>query len=334
MSQNRVYYACQAVEFNTHFLEGVQSVGINASYNFEQVFELGLLEIYENVEGIPEVEVTIEKAVLSGVKPLGESLSVSTQTNPATNIVKMSQATPEIVLHTFPESATTVFGSTPAGTNSLVITSGFLTSYSITGNMDGPSTESLSFTSNNYDWGTSAAMTTLGASSSAAQVVQKRQNANPYNYDGLQSWTMSCDFGREDIMELGKKQPVTKVATFPLEVTCEEEFLNKNETDTNGPDFPGTTECEDVTTATEKKHGFAPCNDSSADITVSGGGFRLTSVNHTGGDAGGGNQTVTKSFQTFNSFAINSTYTRHYNQLNSTQVSSTTYTGGNAITSE
>ena len=333
MSQNRVYYACQAVEFNTHFLEGVQSVGINASYNFEQVFELGLLEIYENVEGIPEVEVTIEKAVLSGVKPLGESLSVSVTENPATNIVNMSQATPEIVLHTFPESATTVFNSTPQGTNSLVITSGFLTSYSITGNMDGPSTESLSFTSNNYDWRAAGpSMATLSGNVVSNQVVQKRQNANPYGYAGLQSWTMSCDFGREDIMELGKKQPITKVATFPLEVTCEEEFLNRNTTNTNGPDFPGVPECEDVTTATMKRHGFAPCNDTDPDITVSGLGFRLTSVNHTGGDAGGGNQTVTKSFQTFNSFAINSTYTNHYNHLNSTQVSSTLFTGGNAIT--
>ena len=328
MSQNRVYYACQAVEFNGHFLEGVQSVGINASYNFEQVFELGLLEIYENVEGIPEVEVTIEKAVLSGVKPLVESMalnttyggtaeSVSSSTaNPAHNIIKIADATPEIVLHTFAETATTVFGSTPAGTNSLVITSGFLTSYSITGNMDGPSTESLSFTSNNYDWGTTASMTALTANSGAAQVVQKRQNANPYNYKGLQSWTMSCDFGREDIMELGKKQPITKVATFPLEVTCEEEFLNRNTTATNGPDFPGTPECADVTGTSLKKHGFAPCNDSDPDIMVSGENFRLTSVNHTGGDAGGGNQTVTKSFQTFNSFSIRSTYTKHYNHLN------------------
>ena len=328
MSQNRVYYACQAVEFNGHFLEGVQSVGINASYNFEQVFELGLLEIYENVEGIPEVEVTIEKAVLSGVKPLAESMalnttyggtaeSVSSSTaNPAHNIIKIADATPEIVLHTFAETATTVFNSTPAGTNSLVITSGFLTSYSITGNMDGPSTESLSFTSNNYDWGTTASMTALLANSSDSQVVQKRQNANPYNYAGLQSWTMSCDFGREDIMELGKKQPITKVATFPLEVTCEEEFLNRNTSSTNGPDFPGTPECADVTTAAMKRHGFAPCNDTDPDVMVSGENFRLTSVNHTGGDAGGGNQTVTKSFQTFNSFSIRSTYLKHYNHLN------------------
>ena len=39
---------------------GVQSVGMTTTFNFEQVFELGQIELYEFVELEPEIEFTIE----------------------------------------------------------------------------------------------------------------------------------------------------------------------------------------------------------------------------------------------------------------------------------
>ncbi len=39
---------------------GVQSVSIGTTFNLEDVFHLGQLDAYENVEGIPDVEVSIE----------------------------------------------------------------------------------------------------------------------------------------------------------------------------------------------------------------------------------------------------------------------------------
>ena len=79
MPNNRIFYACQAVAIEPQYvndnvltnagvlapLHGVQSVGINTTFNLEQVFELGQIQIYENIEGVPEVEVTLEK-VLDG----------------------------------------------------------------------------------------------------------------------------------------------------------------------------------------------------------------------------------------------------------------------------
>src|SRR5688500_8608620 len=44
---------------------GVQSAGITTNFNLEQVFEWGQLAIYDNIEQIPDVEVTAEK-VLDG----------------------------------------------------------------------------------------------------------------------------------------------------------------------------------------------------------------------------------------------------------------------------
>ena len=81
MSTNkRVFWACTAVSFCTHGLKvdnglvdttgctvayGVQSVGITTNFNLEQVFELGQIQIYENVEAVPDIEITMEK-VLDG----------------------------------------------------------------------------------------------------------------------------------------------------------------------------------------------------------------------------------------------------------------------------
>ena len=76
----RVFWACTGVSFCTHGLVltdglvdttgctvayGVQSVGITTSFNLEQVFELGQIQIYEDVEEVPDIEVTMEK-VLDG----------------------------------------------------------------------------------------------------------------------------------------------------------------------------------------------------------------------------------------------------------------------------
>ena len=72
MANNRIYYAIQQVAFNTGVVgtgkvpvHGLQSVGLTTNFNLEQVFELGQLSLYQNVETIPEIEVTLNK-VLDG----------------------------------------------------------------------------------------------------------------------------------------------------------------------------------------------------------------------------------------------------------------------------
>jgi hypothetical protein len=74
----RIFYACQQIAFAREgkfavgdytVAHGVQSVGITTTFNLEQAFELGQLAIYENIEGIPDIEVTMEK-VLDGYAPI------------------------------------------------------------------------------------------------------------------------------------------------------------------------------------------------------------------------------------------------------------------------
>lgn len=72
----RIYYAVHQVGLKEDgdtgsFTEihGVQSVGMSTNFNLEQVFELGQLAIYENIDEIPDVEISLNK-VLDGYPPM------------------------------------------------------------------------------------------------------------------------------------------------------------------------------------------------------------------------------------------------------------------------
>ena len=68
MANNRVFYACEAVGIaveggdvsSATEVRGLQSVGINTTFNLTQVFEIGMLGLYQNIEGVADVEVTLE----------------------------------------------------------------------------------------------------------------------------------------------------------------------------------------------------------------------------------------------------------------------------------
>ena len=73
MANKRTYWAIQAL--GTHvsdgsftvatakFVPGVQSVGITTNYNLEQTFQLGQLEIYQDIEEVPDIEISVEKVL-------------------------------------------------------------------------------------------------------------------------------------------------------------------------------------------------------------------------------------------------------------------------------
>ena len=74
MANKRVFWAVQAVCIvpmndsgasltEAHVVKGLQSAGITTNFELEQVFEMGQLSIYENIETIPDVEVTLEKVI-------------------------------------------------------------------------------------------------------------------------------------------------------------------------------------------------------------------------------------------------------------------------------
>src|SRR3990167_3509619 len=69
-NSKRIFYAVQAVGIAKSgggytSIHGLQSVSVTTTFNLEQVFEIGEIKIYENVENIPDIEMTLEK-VLDG----------------------------------------------------------------------------------------------------------------------------------------------------------------------------------------------------------------------------------------------------------------------------
>jgi len=150
----RIFYAIQQIAFAKeglgtaagHFTEahGVQSVGITTTFNLEQAFELGQLAIYENIEGIPDIEVTIEK-VLDGYPPI---YCLATRGATATTLTGRQNTKTTAALNIFRDTNTAADGST--GQVSECYMSGlYVSSVGYTFPVDGNSTESVTLVGNN-----------------------------------------------------------------------------------------------------------------------------------------------------------------------------------------
>jgi hypothetical protein len=109
----------------------------------------------------------------------------------------------------------------------------------------------------------------------------------------IQSITISTDLNREDILELGHKEPYYRTAGFPVEVTSEFEVIAIS------GDFVNAYTDQDNTSMQEIK--VVLRDGTTFDLGTKN---RLSSVNYTGGDAGGGNATTTYSFSTYNDLTV------------------------------
>ena len=154
---NRIFYAVQKVGLKSVAdiaaftqLLGVQSVGMTTNFNLDQVFELGQLSLYENIESLPDVEVTFNK-VLDGNAP---AYTVATKgvagnypTDPTLN--GRSNAQSVFALAIYPDTNTVASG-TPS---SQVECSGmFVSSVSYNFPLDDNFSEDLTLVGNNKVW--------------------------------------------------------------------------------------------------------------------------------------------------------------------------------------
>lgn len=340
---NRVFYAIQAVGFApngraptqsgfTHIpsgftvAHGVQSIGIDTNFNLEPVFELGQLELYENIEGIPEVEVTAQK-VLDGYPLL---YHLATPSAASSSLVGRSNARSFVALNIYPDT----FDNASGLPIQVVGMSGmFVSSLTYTLNVEGNSTEDVTLVGNNKVWLASGYVTfrpnfngtdaPLSLASSGG--VQRREDVlmgqsanssrwptaipgitssgtNPLQAGGdalsahIQTVTISADLGREELFELGLRAPYHRFVTFPVEVTCGIEI-----TTTEGDlvqalaDPPTGTNLVDETIIVRMREGT---------VLNLGTKNKLASITYGGGDATGGNATVTYNYSNNNSLTV------------------------------
>ena len=263
-NNKRIYYAIQQVTLGSGAtqteIHGLQTVGISTSFNLSQVFEMGQLEIYQNMEEVPEVEVTLNK-VLDGY-PLIYTLATETGASGIADSVATSptltgrqNARTDLVLSIFPDSGVSASGDSIDDNYSVVTCQGmYVSSVSYTFPVDGNFTEDVTLVGNDKVWSGKASLGKFPNNDDeplATSKVNRRQHLDVascvfpaeipgvsssgtlVNYESqgrgwsthFQNITVSCDLGRESINELGRFAPYHRYATFPVEVTAEFEVL-------------------------------------------------------------------------------------------------------------
>jgi hypothetical protein len=330
MSQNnRIFYAIQAVGINgsgasstgdivgATWVKGVQSVGVSTTFNLEQVFEMGQLDVYANVENVADVEITLNK-VLDGYDLLYQT--AATKGKASSNIVAAGDNASSVFLVIYPDT-----NSNASGVSNIVMhCSGmYIGSVGYTFPVDGNATEDLTLVGNSKSFynGSQFGSLNTGFAPISADPHQpnngmtRRQNfimassivpievknASRGNATGaLQSVSISADFGRDNLYELGAYRPYYKFASYPITVTTDFELIS-----TTGDQVGIST-------------GNNPINPDGAIKVVARAGTgtvytfdlgaknKLQSVNYSGADTGGGNATVTLSYQGFNKLLISS----------------------------
>jgi hypothetical protein len=219
-----------------------------------------------------------------------------------------------------------------------VVMSGmYISSVSYTIPVEGSCTESVTLVGNNKAWRSSGFLltgTVLGGVANAdipripdvSGGVQRREKVRVAGVDGwytklpsevegisssgtndkvagiynahVQNLSVSVDLGREPLYELGTRTPYFRYVNFPVEVTSEIEVTSAE---------------GDQINATEEGLGGSGFNLIDQEIYIVlqdstrinlGTKNKLASVSYGGGDAGGGNATVTYSYTTFNDFTV------------------------------
>ena len=330
-NQQRIFYACQAVAITSlgaatvtagDIVKGAQSVGMSSTFTLDQVFELGQIEIYENIEEVADIEVTIEK-VIDGEKLIFDLASGGAC---KTDLVAASKVRSDVYVAIYDDGQSQATG-TPRNVcyNSGMYVSSVAYNYSV----DGSATESVTLVGNDRFWNSETAgvigtnaTTAFGAPSTgfgtdtAASGVVRRSDVDIVNSDipteaitqrdatdastgqsdgaRIQSISVSADFGQENIQELGRFGPYTRYATFPLEVSCDIEVMALQgdlvSVSGNAPNLSNRT---------------INIVDSAGTVLALGDNNKLASISYTGGDTGGGNATITYSYTNFNSLTVN-----------------------------
>jgi hypothetical protein len=331
----RIYYPIHSLAFARHGVNystqptgyiaahGLQSVGQNTTFNLEQVFEIGQIEIYDNIENIPNIELTAQK-VIDGY-PLLQHLASQEATVSSLN-GRYNSARANVIAAIYNETQNAASG-TPL---SLVFMSGmYLSAINFSFPVQGNCTESVTLVGNNRVWNTGTLPTGLYTTGSrftnadaptATGGTQRRQNVNmtlsrwPTDIPGIsssgtnnyvngqylahiQNVNVACNLGRSELFELGRRGPYYRFANFPVEVTCSVEVTPTDAGDT-------VDAYEDTLNLTNETIKIVLDCGVTVDLGTKN---KLSSVTQGGGDATGGNMTVTYNYSNFNSLTV--TYT-------------------------
>lgn len=282
---------------------GTQSVSMSVTFNTEDIFHLGQVDPYENVEGRPDVELTATR-VLDGTKPFWH---VSTDPDFSTLKGRTANYKADVALSVYPDTQDSATGTA----DSTVVCSGMVvSSWGVSLPADGNFTESITLVGNDRSWGEEEGVPSgffpTAASYNAAVVgsgVQQTEDfdttnsttpADISNTDHIQTIDVSVDITREEILQLGQKTPFFRAVSFPITVTTTYEVIT-DKGDLVNAIGDGRTNLTDRQIIIKTNGGLK------VDL---GSQNKLSSVTLEGFDAGGGNGTVTFEYTNSNALTI------------------------------
>jgi len=157
VANKRIFYAVQRAGIapvnsnNYATVRGVQTWGVTTTFNLEQVFEIGQLAIYENIEGVPDVEVQTEK-VLDGWAPVYLMATQADDTGSATTATTLagrSQGMCKMAIAIYDETSEYAEGTPGAEVHMSGL---YVSSVGYAVAVDGNATETCTLVGNNKVW--------------------------------------------------------------------------------------------------------------------------------------------------------------------------------------
>lgn len=327
MANQRIYYAITAVGIaplgsNTYTaVKGVQSIGISTKINLEQAFELGQLNVFQNIENIPDIEVTLEK-VMDGNAPL---YTLLTQGASDATLVGRSNQRGSLAFNIYGDTQLSASGVPQA---QCVISGLYCSNISYTFPVQGNCVEQLTAVGNNKNWlssGFTFSPTFANTDTPLApEGIDRRQNiyissglypneiagisgnTNPLLPGGqfyqckFQSIKVSANLGRQTLLELGHKPAYFRYVDFPVEIRTDFEI--------QAVQAEGFSATELGTLSNFNNSADQPIKIQLAEGLKLNLGTqnRITDVRISGANAGarGNNQTITYSYQGWNNLTI------------------------------
>lgn len=224
-------------------IHGLQTATLNTNFTQEQVYEMGQLEPYENLETLPNIEVQVER-VLDGEALL---YHIATQNATSNTLISKTKEKCNIAFSIYNDDV-----EQSAGTPISTVTCSGMYVNSLTYNLpvNANFTEQISFVGNDKLWsygggGLVSIPSGVFGSDSPVDTVKRRQHVlmgasasgsiwptdipgisvSGYNeYTGsdlnahIQDVNISINLGREDLFELGRRKPYYRYATTPIQV--------------------------------------------------------------------------------------------------------------------
>lgn len=345
MANNRIFYAVYRAGIapmgstNLVSIRGLQTINTTTTFNLEQAFEIGQLALYENIEGIPDVEMTTEK-LLDGACPIYVNATAGSPTPTSPTLSGRSASRCTVGLQYYDDTLDAVGYGGASPVSSVNFSGLYVSSVSYAVPVDGNATESVTLVGNNKTWAAGSALTysdnpfltnndsPIALAGSGG--VNRRENVitgltgstfpseipGMYNQGGgsgrlvltagvygahLQNITISADLGRDQLFELGRKGPYYRFVNFPVEVTTDISMIALSGDMINAAEDVNAGTCTTTDNLTNNAIVLKMCEGLVVDC---GRKNKLSSVRVTGGDATGGNVEVTYSYSNFNDMTV------------------------------